>query len=60
MKDFVKIKGFTYYFNAKSPDSHLGFFRLKFDLTDLRLSTPYEFKIEVFNEAPYFLESLAD
>lgn len=59
-KNFVTVKGLTYFFNTRSPDSQLGFFRLKFDLTDLHLSTPYDLKIEVFNEAPYFLEPLAD
>ena len=29
-------------------------------MTDKYLSTSYEFKIQVFNEAPYFLESLSD
>jgi hypothetical protein len=50
----------TFFFDAKLPATQLGFFKLAFDLTDSNLPTPYNFKIEVFNEAPYFLEPLVD
>ena len=42
------------------PDTHLGYFKLKGELTDGHQQTPYSFKIEVFNEAPYFVDILVD
>jgi hypothetical protein len=59
-KPFVTVKGLVFFFNTKSPLNDLGQYRIKFALTDQHLSTTYDFKMEVFNEAPYFLEPLED
>ncbi len=56
----MTVKGLVFFFNTKSPLNDLGQYRIKFALTDQHLSTKYDFKIEVFNEAPYFLEPLED
>jgi hypothetical protein len=56
---FVSVQGFTIYFNPKSPE-HIGSFKIKFSLSDQQLSSTYDFNLEVFNEAPYFLEPLLD
>ena len=56
---FVSLQGFALYFNPKSPEN-LGSFKIRFSLSDQQLSSTYDFIVEVFNEAPYFLESLQD
>ena len=56
---FVSLQGFALYFNPKSPEN-LGSFKIRFTLSDQQLSSKYDFNVEVFNEAPYFLESLQD
>jgi hypothetical protein len=56
---FVSLQGFALYFNPKSPEN-LGSFKISFSLSDQQLSSKYDFNVEVFNEAPYFLESLQD
>ena len=56
---FVSVQGFTIYFNPKSTE-HIGSFKIKFSLSDQQLSSTYDFNLEVFNEAPYFLEPLLD
>jgi hypothetical protein len=56
---FVSLQGFALYFNPKSPEN-LGSFKIRFSLSDQQLSSTYDFNVEVFNEAPYFLESLQD
>ena len=53
------MQGFALNFNQKSP-LHLGSFKIRFSLSDQQLSSTYDFMVEVFNEAPYFLESLQD
>jgi hypothetical protein len=56
---FVSLQGFALYFNPKSPEN-LGSFKIRFSLSDQQLSSTYDFNVEVFNVAPYFLESLQD
>ena len=56
---FVSLQGFALYFNPKSPEN-LGSFKIRFSLSDQQLSSTYDFNVEVFNDAPYFLESLQD
>lgn len=56
---FVSVQGFTIFFNPKSPE-HIGYFKINFSLSDQQLSSTYDFNLEVFNEAPYFLEPLLD
>ena len=56
---FVSLQGFALYFNPKSPEN-LGSFKIRFSLSDQQLSSTYDFNVEVFNEAPYFLDSLQD
>ena len=56
---FVSLQGFALYFNPKSPEN-LGSFKIRFSISDQQLSSTYDFNVEVFNEAPYFLESLQD
>jgi hypothetical protein len=56
---FVSLEGFALSLNPKIP-KHLGLFKIRFSLSDQQLSSTYDFIVEVFNEAPYFLETLQD
>jgi hypothetical protein len=51
---FVSLEGFALSLNPKTP-KHLGLFKIRFSLSDQQLSSTYDFIVEVFNEAPYFL-----
>ena len=51
---FVSVKGDTFYFKPRSPQSDLGHFKIQAALSDTKNMTKFEFKLEVYNNPPTF------
>jgi hypothetical protein len=55
--DFVTFDKATniFKFSPTIPAQHLGFFMIKGEISDSRLSTAFAFSVSVSNKAPYFI-----
>jgi hypothetical protein len=42
------------------PDDHIGTFTIQGELRDFLIGNPFTFKVEVFNDPPFFTEGLTD
>ena len=59
-KSFIKYQNDKYLIYAKFPAQDIGYHLIRGEITDTKLSTPFKFLVQVFNDAPDFETALVD
>jgi len=62
MPSFIIYESFLgcLFIKPTNPDTDLGTFTIKGEVSDNRLSTEFSFKVEVYNNPPYMKDNIPD
>ena len=60
LPSFIKYQNGKYLIHAKFPAEEIGYHLIRGIITDSQLSTPFKFRVQVFNDPPDFETPLVD
>lgn len=60
LPSFIKYQNGKYLIHAKFPGEEIGYHLVRGIITDSQLSTPFKFRVQVFNDPPDFETPLVD